>query len=53
MLGSTHSHSKVDSMFDQDLDGESSEQSKEYLANQYWKVPEQFNLDDLLEDADF
>lgn len=53
-LGST-AHSKVDSMFDQDLDGggdEAVQHSREYLANQYWKVPEQFDLDDLLKDAE-
>jgi hypothetical protein len=53
---------KLSNMFDSDIKGMKEgkhkddwavgQQDKEYLANQYWKVPEQFDLDDLLKDAE-
>lgn len=51
---------KLSSIFDEDdLSGKynddwavTDQKNKEYLANQFWKTPEQFNLEDLLKDAE-
>ena len=49
---------KLSSMFDEDdMSGKytddwavNDQKNKEYLANQFWRTPEQFNIDDLLAD---